>query len=101
MSEYVAGANNEYSEVVLYLVTWSSQRAPECDMILVHDDDLSRISGICDSGREQTSYVTCFVILTSPDTGNLHPDVVRDYLQSSNTEIHTRTHLKALSRESP
>jgi len=34
------------SEVVLYLVTWSSQRAPECDMILLHDDDLSRISGI-------------------------------------------------------
>jgi hypothetical protein len=37
------------SAVVLYLVTWPSQRAPESDMILVHDDDLSRISGICDS----------------------------------------------------
>jgi hypothetical protein len=62
------------STVVLYLVvTWSSQRAPECDMILVHDDDLARISGICDG------------------------DLVGDYLQRSNAEIHTdliRKHLE-------
>ena len=60
--------------VILYsMVTWSSQRAPECDMILVHDDDLARISGICEG------------------------DLAGDYLQRSNTEIHTdliRTHLE-------
>jgi hypothetical protein len=29
---------------------WTLQRAPpDCDMVLVHDDDLTRLSGIVDS----------------------------------------------------
>ena len=25
------------------ILTWTVQRAPDCDMVLVHDDDLARI----------------------------------------------------------
>ena len=36
--------------VCMHLVlTWTTQRAPDCDMALVHDDDLARIDGIRDN----------------------------------------------------
>lgn len=58
-------------------------------MVLVHDDDLARISGICDINVRKTSYdlVSCCSILQALET--LPPDVAEDYLQSSNAEIRT------------
>ena len=39
-------------------------------MVLVHDDDLARISGICDINVRKTSNDTCVVLLNSTGTGN-------------------------------
>jgi len=53
-----------------YLVTWTSQRMPECNMVLVHDEDLARISGICDIDVSNHYIIHCIVLLTSIGTGN-------------------------------
>jgi len=53
------------------LLDYVAERAPECDMALIHDDDLARIDGIRDS--------------TSLE--GLRPDVVMGRLRKSNLEI--------------
>lgn len=32
-----------------FFLIWTAQRVPDCDMVLVHDDDLARIHEVCDS----------------------------------------------------
>jgi hypothetical protein len=39
-------------------------------MVLVHDDDLARISGICDINVRKASYGTCVVLPNFTGTGN-------------------------------
>lgn len=33
----------------MHILTLPAQRMPECDMALVHDDDLAQINGICNN----------------------------------------------------
>ena len=73
----------------LYLVTLTLQRSPDCDMVLVHDVDLTRISGACDSNvsKHHMIVVSSYSHLQSLET--LQPDVIENHLQASNVEIHT------------
>jgi hypothetical protein len=48
--EYAAEASIEdRGFLVIHLISGTAQRAPECDMVLVHDEDLVSISSTCDS----------------------------------------------------
>jgi hypothetical protein len=66
------------------------QQAPDCDMVLVHDDDLERIDwigkGIVRGAlviRYRVRFLSC---LQLPES--LRPEVVRDLFQRSSLEIH-------------
>ena len=78
------------------LVTLTSQRSPDCDMVLVHDVDLAQISRICDGNvnKHHINLVSSCSHPQSPET--LQPDVVEKHLQSSNAEIHTDVCCKRL-----
>jgi hypothetical protein len=43
--EYVTEVSTEDPCIVSFVLTWTIQQASECDMILVHDDDLAKIQG--------------------------------------------------------
>ncbi|KAH9035741.1 hypothetical protein EDB85DRAFT_840328 [Lactarius pseudohatsudake] len=61
----------KYKDPLHVLSEYIAERAPGCDFVLVHDDDLGRIRGIGDG--------------TSP--GSLQPDAVMGYLQKTEPEI--------------
>ncbi|KAH9992218.1 hypothetical protein BJV74DRAFT_834960 [Russula compacta] len=65
-------APTKYRDPLQLLQDYITERAPDSDVVLVHDDDLKSIDGI-GSG-------------TSPET--LQPDVVMDHLRKSNLEVH-------------
>ena len=50
------------------IITFITQRAHECDMVLVHDDDLERISGITSSEGSVSGYF--IFILSSSHVGS-------------------------------
>jgi hypothetical protein len=52
------------------LLTWAAQRAPDCDMVLVHDDDLARVDGICDTNVCRHWYLSSIIPVISTVTGN-------------------------------
>ena len=58
-------------------------------MVLVHDLDLARISGICDSNVKKHHIVLVSSCLHLQSLEPLQPDVVENHLQGSNAEIHT------------
>jgi hypothetical protein len=65
-------------------------------MILVHDVDLARISGICDSNVNNHHMIFESSCSLRQSLETLKPDVVENYLQGSNTEVYTdlfRKHL--------
>ena len=35
--------------ITILILTWMAQRAPDCHMAVVHDDDLERVLGVGDS----------------------------------------------------
>jgi len=45
------------------------QRAPDCDMVLVHDDDLLRIDNFGDNKVDKQSHVIYFYVLIYSVTG--------------------------------
>jgi hypothetical protein len=64
------------------------QQASDCDMVLVHDDDLGTIDGLGHDSCEwllNSSYIvpSCWQSLET-----LEPDVMMDLLRRSNIEIH-------------
>ena len=64
------------------------QRAPDCDMAVVHDDDLVSILGVGDVTVSEGCVQGLFLIppcLKSLES--LQPEVVMDYLQRSKLEI--------------
>ncbi|KAH9070983.1 hypothetical protein EDB83DRAFT_2673770 [Lactarius deliciosus] len=61
----------EYQDPLHVLLDYIAKRAPNCDMALVHDDDLERILGVGDSACLELS----------------KPDMVMDYLERSKLEI--------------
>ncbi|KAF8477776.1 thioredoxin-like protein [Russula ochroleuca] len=66
-------ATSKYRDPLQILLDYIAERAPDCDMFLIHDDDLKRIDGIGNG--------------TSPEA--LQPDVMMDLLRRPNIEIHT------------
>ena len=46
------------------------QQAPDCDMVLAHDDDLVRIDGLGNDSVSEFSNCNYFVLLMSAVTGN-------------------------------
>ena len=48
------------------------QRAHDCDMVLVHDDDLEKIDGV-DRGRVSGHLVTIYIVLTILAVSELPP----------------------------
>ena len=58
-------------------------------MVLVHDTDVARIMGICDSNvnKHRMTLASSFSHIQSLET--LQPDIVENHLQASNAEIHT------------
>ena len=77
------------SAMHLYLVTLTSQRSPDCDMVLVHDVDLTQISGICDSNVNKHYMILVSSCSRLQSLETLPLDVVENHLQGLNAEIHT------------
>ena len=84
------------STMRLYLVTLTSQQSPDCDMVLVHDLDLARISEIHDSNVNKHHMVLVSSCLHLQSLETLQRDVVENHLQGSNAEIHTNSCRKRL-----
>ncbi|KAI0298042.1 hypothetical protein B0F90DRAFT_838623 [Multifurca ochricompacta] len=59
----------EYRDPLHLLLEYIGKRSPDCDMVLVHDDDLEGIDGISDDS-------------------SLESDAMLDHFQRSNAEIH-------------
>ena len=69
---------------------WTTQRAPDCDMFLIHDDDLKRIDRIGDG--TVSGYLISSIVFSSHGRQPLKAlqlHLVMDILRRSNTEIHT------------
>ncbi|KAI9511932.1 hypothetical protein F5148DRAFT_1280314 [Russula earlei] len=62
----------EHLDPLHLLIEYIAGRAPECDMVLVHDDDLASISEICGTESLET----------------FQPDVVKSYLERLDSAIH-------------
>ena len=45
------------------IITWTTQRAPDCDMFLIHDDDLKSIDGIGDGAV--SGYLISILVFSS------------------------------------
>jgi hypothetical protein len=84
------------SAIHFYLVTLTSQRSPGCDMVLVHDVDLTQISGICDSNVNKHHMILAPPCSYLQSLETLQQDVVENHLQDSNVEIQTDTYRKRL-----
>ena len=72
-----------------YLVTLTSQRSPDCDMVLIHDLDLAQISEICDSNVSKHYMILVSSCSRLQSLEILQPDVIENHLHGSNAEIHT------------
>jgi len=62
----------QYRDPLHQIIDYVSERTPDCDMVLVHDDDLAKVDGIGDG------------ILWE----NLQHGVVSDLLQNSDKQVH-------------
>jgi hypothetical protein len=70
--EYVAGVSNKnLRRVFEHVVTGTAQKAPECDRVLVHDDDLARIREFCGSEVSMHPILVGFVLYMSTVIGSL------------------------------
>jgi len=56
-------------------------------MVLVHDDDLARIDGICEGIVSHMPYLSCMFLPYLYPQGALQPDTVIDFLQGSKPEV--------------
>ena len=62
---------------------------PECDMVLVHDDDLAWIGGTCDSNVNEPHTIILSPCSHLQSLETLQPDIVENCLQGSNAGIQT------------
>jgi hypothetical protein len=71
------------------ILTWAAQQAPDCDMVLIHDDDLAQVDGICepDGVVSQLPYLSCVFLPHLWLQRALQPDTVMDFLHGSKPEI--------------
>ena len=65
-------------------------------MVLVHDVDLTRISGACDSNVSKHHMIVVLYGSYLQSLEALQQDVIENHLQVSNTEIHTDLCCKGL-----
>ncbi|KAH9170393.1 hypothetical protein EDB89DRAFT_1301200 [Lactarius sanguifluus] len=74
----------KYRDPLHVLLEYIAKQAPDCDMALVHDDDLERILGASDRPLE-----------------TLKPDVMMDYLKRSKPEIGVMSNSFLANDQSP
>jgi hypothetical protein len=95
LSEYIAKVGGEDWACVLIvcvsdqILTWAAQQAPDCDMVLIHDDDLAQIDGICEPEGivSQLPYLSCVFLPHLWLQRTLRPDTMMDFLHRSKPEI--------------
>jgi hypothetical protein len=85
----VGGEDRVIVRVSYQILTWAAQQAPDCDMVLIHDDDLAQIDGICepDCTVSQLPYLSCMFLPRLWLQRALQPDTMMDFLQGSKPEI--------------
>jgi len=72
------------------VLTCLTQRVPECDMVLVHDDSLAQIGEICTSNVVSTHFPFTYSLFTYPQTQESlqQSDMVINLLQNYRPKIH-------------
>jgi hypothetical protein len=68
------------------------QRALDCDMVLVHDDDLRRIDGIGEGTVSGNSISSSLLFSCCQPLESLEHEVVLDHFRRSNIEVHMVRH---------
>ena len=70
-----------------HVLTWAIQRVPDCDMVLVHDDDLARISEICNCNVSRHFLSAVFFLAHPRSQDTLRSDTLIQLLQKYQPNI--------------